>query len=87
MVLEVLPRVSQDWKVKKALEVVLEDFFGNSDWALGVFSSVKSDELTIARAFKLRSVVTNYLQACPHFMVDSVFYTKIFNTIPRLGQS
>ena len=63
---------------------MLQDFFG-SDWALDICTSEKSDELTIGRAFKLKSIVTNYLQACPHFMVDSVFFAKIFKAIPSLS--
>ncbi len=58
--------------MKALIELVLKSFF-EGDWVRET-CEIKSDDEIISKIFKFRSIVTNYLEGCPYFMIDHVYY-------------
>ena len=48
-------------------------------------ASGQADDDIIKKVFKLRSLATNYLQGCPYFLIDSVFFKKVFQNLPKIS--
>ena len=66
-------------KVKSLVELVIKSYM-ELDWVQETCQT--EDDEIISKLFKYRTIVTNYLQGCPFYMIDHVYYPNIFKCAP-----
>ena len=71
--------------MKEFVEVVLKNFFDNTNWAYDLTMSEKADDEILTRIFKLKTILTNYLEGCPYFLIDKVYFSAVFKHIKQLS--
>ena len=76
-----LPQTVRDKKVRDLIELVAKSFL-EGDWVRETCES--NDDEIVPKIFKFRSVLTNFLEGCPYFLIDHVYYKKIFKEGSRL---
>lgn len=67
--------------MKELVEVVLKNFFENINWAYDLAMSEKADDEIFTRIFKLKTILTNYLEGCPYFLIDKIYFNAVFKHI------
>jgi hypothetical protein len=43
--------------------------------------SEKADDEILTWIFKLKTILTNYLEGCPYFLIDKVYFSAVFKHI------
>lgn len=64
------------------MELCLKNFL-EGDWVRETCDNTADDDV-ISKLFKFRSVATNFIEGCPYFLIDHVFYGRIFKECHRL---
>jgi hypothetical protein len=82
---QTLPQMVKDKKMKDLVEIALKNFFENTNWAYDLTMSEKADDEIITRIFKFKSIATNYLEGCPFFLIDKVYYSAVFKPVCALS--
>jgi hypothetical protein len=79
-----LSQLSGEKKMRDLVETVLKTFFENPLWVTEVCTLGRADDTIVTKIFKFRSLATNYLQGCPYYFIDSVYFNQIFQNLPKL---
>lgn len=72
--------------MRDLVETVLNTYLENQFWVAEVCASGHGDDEVIKKVFKLRTLATNYLQGCPYALIDSVYFRKVFQNLPKLTE-
>lgn len=80
-----LPQLNPDKKMRDLVETVLKTFFENPLWVTEACTSGRSDDSIMTMIFKFRTLATNYIQGCPYFFIDSVYFNQVFQNLPKLA--